>query len=109
MLDFIKKHTRTAVIIVLFSMIALPNSVYASSSAPLSNHTTSYATSFFSSLVGVITSLFEKEEKNTYTYPSSNTGYNNVFAWLKGKDSLGNWGDCENRDSYSLWDKYYGY
>ncbi|MDQ0194128.1 hypothetical protein [Paenibacillus wynnii] len=106
MFRYIKKCTRLTLIVVLISTIMLPASAYASASS-VSQNTSSYATSFFSSLAGEISSLFQKD-KTTYYYNDTKTVSNSWFSWLKGND-IKNWWEDKKDDSFMLWEKYYCY
>ena len=106
MLRYIKKCTRLTLIVVLISTIMLPASAYASAPS-VSHHTSSYATSFFSSIAGHISSFFEKDT-TTYNYNDNKTVSNSWLSWLKGND-IKNWWEDKKDDSYKLWEKYYCY
>ncbi|WP_410513542.1 hypothetical protein PaeBR_03575 [Paenibacillus sp. BR2-3] len=124
MSKYVTKYTRLMLIVVLISTIILPASAYASSGTSSSQYitTSSYATSFFSTLAGALSSLFNKE-KSTYSYTESKKANTSLLSWLKGNDRRDDddrwddddgWDDDDRwdgkkKDSYKLWEKYYRY
>ncbi|KAA8997571.1 hypothetical protein F4V43_17575 [Paenibacillus spiritus] len=105
----VKRLSGSLMVMLLLASIMLPVSASASPSQSAA-YQSSTATSFLSSLLGAIGSLFHKD-----TPPANNPPQNqqpsgiNWSDWLKG-NNCGNgwWGDTKN-DSYKIWEKYYCY
>ncbi|AHV95764.1 hypothetical protein PSAB_04140 [Paenibacillus sabinae T27] len=108
MVTCMKKYARLTLIVLLASAIMLPASAYASSGPAEAKYSSSYATSFLSSLTNVIASWFDKEA--TTSHSGSNTS-GNWLSWLKGRDcdDEKDWWEDNEHDSYKLWKKYYSY